>query len=521
MNKTIRFLLLGFLIVAVAIGGYVFLTENGVGNVSQESGSYQSARKQETTELSDGQTYDLTAEIVNSEINGVKQKMFAYNGSIPGPLIKVKQGSEVTINFKNNTDIDTTLHSHGVRMDNKFDGVPDVTQDPIKPGGSFTYKLKFPDAGIFWYHPHIREDYAQELGLYGNFLVTPSDPNYYSKVDREETLFLDDILMEDGKIANFDQKVVDHTLMGRFGNTMLVNGQTNYQLAVKQGEKVRFYITNAANTRTFNFKIPGASMKLIGSDNGKYQEENIIDSVIIGPSERQIIEAAFDQSGAFDITSETPEKTYALGKITVEPNEASNNSPLAASTNQDITNLITTFKSQFDKPADKNLKLTLQMGQMGGQMGGHMMMGGQMMQNEEMSMGEPQKIEWEDDMNMMNRQSTQNSLKWKMIDEQTNEENMNIKWQFKKGDVVKIKIFNDDKSQHPMQHPIHIHGQRFLVTKTNGIPNNNLVFKDTTLVQTGDTVELVVPMDNPGDWAIHCHIPEHMEAGMMSKFTVT
>ena len=137
-----------------------------------------------------------------------------------------------------------------------------------------------------------------------------------------------------------------------------------------------------------------------------------------------------------------------------------------------------------------------------------------------MTMGTPKKIEWEDDMGMMNAQSTTDTLKWKLVDEATNAENMNIAWQFKKGDVVKIKIFNDDKSMHPMQHPIHIHGQRFLVLSTNGIKNQNLVWKDTTLIQTGDTVELLVQMDNSGDWVIHCHIPEHMEAGMMSQFQV-
>mgnify|MGYP001616425936 FL=1 len=112
------------------------------------------------------------------------------------------------------------------------------------------------------------------------------------------------------------------------------------------------------------------------------------------------------------------------------------------------------------------------------------------------------------------------SLKWKIIDTATNKENMDLNWQFKKGDVVKIKIFNDDKSIHPMQHPIHIHGQKFLIVSTNGQANKNLVWKDTTLIQTGDTVELLIQMDNPGDWVIHCHIPEHMESGMMSEFKV-
>src|SRR3989344_2530235 len=144
------------------------------------------ANKQQIVELKNGDTFDLKAEIVRKKIGYLEVKMLGYNGSIPGPLIKVAKGSEVTINFTNNTDVPTTIHSHGVRLDNKFDGVPDLTQKAVGIGESFTYKLKFPDEGMYWYHPHIREDYAQELGLYGNYLVTPSDPNYWSPVNQEQ-----------------------------------------------------------------------------------------------------------------------------------------------------------------------------------------------------------------------------------------------------------------------------------------------------------------------------------------------
>src|SRR3989344_2602467 len=119
-----------------------------------------------------------SSEIVKKNIAGREVKMLAYNGSIPGPVLKVQKGAEVTINFTNKTDVDTTIHSHGVRLDSQYDGVPDVSQKPIHPGESFTYKVRFPDEGIFWYHPHIREDYAQELGLYGNYLVVPNQKNY-------------------------------------------------------------------------------------------------------------------------------------------------------------------------------------------------------------------------------------------------------------------------------------------------------------------------------------------------------
>src|SRR3989344_7416655 len=163
-------LILGILITIAIVGGSFF---------SASVSGVDTVKPQEAVNLKNGDTYNLTASIVKKSINGQEVKMLAYNGSIPGPLIKVPQNAQVTINFKNDTDVDSTLHSHGVRLDNKFDGVPEVTQKAVGPGESFTYKLKFPDTGIFWYHPHIREDYAQELGLYGNFLVTPNTPDYW------------------------------------------------------------------------------------------------------------------------------------------------------------------------------------------------------------------------------------------------------------------------------------------------------------------------------------------------------
>jgi FtsP/CotA-like multicopper oxidase with cupredoxin domain len=153
--------------------------------------------------------------------------------------------------------------------------------------------------------------------------------------------------------------------------------------------------------------------------------------------------------------------------------------------------------------------------------GEHNMHGGQMSNQETPTNdGTVKKIEWEDDMSQMNSMSDTKMITWKLVDQETQKENMDIKWQFKKGDKVKLKLINDPKAQHPMQHPIHVHGQRFLVLNTNGVPNQNLVWKDTVLVQTGDTVELLVDLENPGDWVLHCHIPEHMEAGMMSEFEV-
>lgn len=309
------------------------------------------AKASETIKLRKGDTYDLTASIVKKQIGNSVVKMLAYNGMIPGPLIKVEQGAEVTLNFTNNIDIATTIHSHGVRLANKFDGVPDITQKAVDIGKSFAYQIKFPDAGMYWYHPHVREDYAQELGLYGNYWVIPSDKNYWPPVNREVVLFLDDILLENGNIATFGKTFVNHALMGRFGNTMLVNGETNYSLTVKEGEVVRFYFTNAANTRTFNISMPGAPMKLVGGDNGKYEKEVFVESVMLSPSERAIVEVLFPKAGSYTLTHTTPSRTYMLGTIDVssEKTDTSHAKAFAtAQTNADVTVSIAPFRPYFE-----------------------------------------------------------------------------------------------------------------------------------------------------------------------------
>ena len=120
------------------------------------------------------------------------------------------------------------MHWHGLRLENRFDGVPEETQAPIPVGGKFTYRVQFPDPGFYWYHPHIREDFAQEMGLYGTIVVEPSDPAYWPAVDRQLALTLDDILVEDGQIAPFHRSGPNFTAMGRFGNVMLINGETDF-----------------------------------------------------------------------------------------------------------------------------------------------------------------------------------------------------------------------------------------------------------------------------------------------------
>src|SRR5918994_5445016 len=148
--------------------------------------------------LRDGDVFDLRVHPVRKRIGDAEVRMLGYNGSIPGPTLRVDQGSEIIVHVTNDGDVETTVHWHGLRLENRYDGVPEETQAPIPPGGTFTYKVPFVDPGMFWYHPHVREDYTQEMGLYGTILVDPAEPDYWPPAHRDLVITLDDVLLEDG-----------------------------------------------------------------------------------------------------------------------------------------------------------------------------------------------------------------------------------------------------------------------------------------------------------------------------------
>ncbi len=498
----------------------------------------------EVVELQDGDTFDLTASIVKQEVGNRTVKRLAYNGQIPGPVLKVQRGAKVTVNFTNNIDMETALHSHGLRGDWKMDGAVPITP-AIEVGESFSYELEFPDTGVYWYHPHVREDYQQELGLYGNFIV--EEDGYWNEVDQEEYLIFDDIL-EDG---DFSSEVVTNTLMGRFGDTILINDKDDFNLTVIQGEISRIFVTNVANTRTFDLAFDGAQMKLVGGDNGRIEQEVLIDDFIIAPSERYIVELLYSESGTYPITH----RGKKVGEVIVEASGTDKSTVFSSfrSNATDYTELRTQMDTLLAQTPDKRLRLDIEMkGMMGGMMMDEMRgsddeetinLMGMEMTNEmavehcqmmpQMAGCEPyldgtteevehseDGIEWEDDMAMMNQMSTDENIEWVIEDQDTGDKNGDIDWSFKQGDMVKVRIYNDENGMHPMQHPIHFHGQRFVVLATDGVANENLQWKDTVLIPKGQTYDLLIEMSNVGQWMAHCHIAEHLHSGMMFQFEV-
>lgn len=543
-------------------------------------------------ELADGEQFDLRIAPVVKQIDGNDVRMLAYNGSIPGPTLRVKQGSEIEVNITNDADLDATVHWHGLRLENRYDGTHE-TQDLIPVGGSYTARVAFPDPGVYWYHPHVREDYGQEMGLYGNVIVEPDTPDYWPPVHREMTLTLDDVLIEDGHVATFSRTETTHAAMGRFGNVLLVAGQDDLSITARWGEVVRFYLTNTANTRVFRVRLPGARLKLVGGDSGRHEVEEFVEHVTLAPSERVVVDALFDEPGEFTLEHVTPERIYRLAAVTVTQDAAT---PQLLETAQELrrdpelTAERERLAAYFTAEPDKRLAFIAEM-DMGAPEGEGPVVYVCPMHPEVMSEepghcpdcgmkllaapapattytcpmhldvvsdepghcpdcgmkllpaalvaeaggghdhGEHEHhahdhaaadgIEWEDDMVEVNRLTTPANMRWKLIDRDTGAENAAIDWKFCVGDRVKIRLLNEMAGDHPMHHPFHVHGAgRFLVLARDGETESNLVWKDTVLIRTGQTIDILLEVTNPGRWMAHCHIAEHHESGMMFSFDV-
>jgi FtsP/CotA-like multicopper oxidase with cupredoxin domain len=606
------------------------------------SGLAEAGRPQ-LLELAPGDTLDLTIGPVAKQLGDTTVRMLGYNGSIPGPTIKVQQGSELIVHVTNHGDLDTTVHWHGLRLENKYDGVPHETQAPIPVGGEFTYRIQFPDAGLYWYHPHIREDYTQELGLYGNILAEPVEPDYWPPADRDFILTVDDLLVEEGKIAPFSPVETSYAAMGRFGNVFLTSGDPELRLEARAGEVVRLWLTNTANTRVFNLTVPGAQLKLVGGDSGRVEHEEFVSEVLLAPSERAVVDVLVERPGELHLEHHTPDRSYRLATIVLSQQRAAPSPAAEAFETLRRAPELEAEREQLDRwlaaPPDKVLALVAQMDDPaalpagagpvtyacpmhpevtseepgrcpkcgmkllatqapaattyacpmhpevtsdepgrcpkcgmkllataapaityacpmhpevtsdqpghcpkcgmkllaaesipkpaaahdpatmeahGGHLAEHQHGGGEAHEH-----GGAEGIEWEDDMVEVNRLTTTATMHWRFLDRTSGADSPTIDWHFTVGERVKIRLVNEMDSDHPMHHPFHLHGAgRFLVLARDGVPEPNLVWKDTVLVRTGQVVDILFDVSNPGLWMAHCHIAEHMQSGMMFSFNV-
>lgn len=411
----------------------------------------------------------IEARVENIEVlPGTTTPVWTYNGLLPGPLIRVAVGDRLIVHFTNQLPEETTIHWHGMRIPNDMDGVPDVTQPGVQPGGSFTYDFTVPDSGLYWYHPHYDSAVQVGYGLYGPIVVT--DPNDPPDLGDEHVLMLSDMnLNTDGSLIPADAGGDLATLFGREGDTLLVNGKVNPTVTVTSGSRQRWRMINAAKSRYYQVGIAGQSFTRIGGDDGFIAHPQPLDTVVITPAQRA--DVVFDV--ALPPNGQVPVQwiPYDRGYGSVEFRNPETIFTLQTDAHDPVTPPPLPALSRDIEPIDISSATQQTLALTENDQNGQVMLGingvpGSQAQPLLAKVGETQV--W----------TMQNTIDW--------------------------------------SHPMHLHGFFFQVLDTNGVPPDVAEWRDTVDVPVYGTTRIAVTFDDRvGMWMFHCHILDHAEAGMM------
>ena len=417
-------------------------------------------------------------------------QVWSYNGSIPGPEVRVRQGDRLKVTVENRLNEDTTVHWHGVRLPNAMDGVPHLTQAPIRPSETFTYEFEVPDAGTYWYHPHERSFEQVGRGLAGALVVEERNPIH---VDREVTWVLADWrLRKDASIGGDFGSLHDISHAGRIGNTVTVNGLVRENFFVRTGERVRLRLINAASARIFALDFKGHAPQVVATDGqpvaphapeadrvvlGPGMRADLVVDMLGGPGQRYHVEDGFYRGREYRLldlayTSEPPLRERPLDAPLALPPNPLPEPDVASATRHEIV-----------------------LG--GGMMGG---MSSAVVDGRRLGM----------------REMMRQGLAWSMNDIAAAghiHEPMAI---VARGTSHVLDIRNETAWWHPM----HLHGHVFRVISRDGRPTNRREWQDTALLAPRERVEVAFLADNPGDWMFHCHVLEHQAGGMMGTIRV-
>ena len=406
--------------------------------------------------------------------------IWGYDGSVPGPVIRLAQGERLTRRFVNELPQASTIHWHGIRIANAMDGVPDLTQAAVAPGADFLYDFVVPDAGTYWYHPHNRTWEQMARGLYGALIVEEPRP---PAVDRDLALLIDDWrLAEDGTIQEDFGAMRDWSHAGRLGNWATVNGDGDYRLAVSRHERLRLRLVNTANARVIPLELEGLAGWIVALDGQPLATPAPAARITLAPAQRaDLIVDVMTEAEAF-LAAVNGDNRFALATFPIEG---------------------TTREARLDPPEPlpanpvpalgglegaRRVRLHMEGGAMGG-MAGAMMGGRQMGIRELVAAGRVWAFNGMADMP---------------------EEPLVTA---SRGESLRIEMINDTAWPHAM----HLHGHHF---RRIGADGSLGPLRDTLLVDRDETAEIAFVADNPGDWLLHCHMLEHAVAGMMTWIRV-
>lgn len=425
---------------------------------------------------------------------GAPTNFWGFNGTVPGPLLRYRKGDSVRIVLNNALSVDTAVHWHGVRVPNPMDGVPYVTQNPVKPGEAFVYEFPLPDSGTFWYHPHQSSFEQVPRGLYGAFIVEEDRP---IEVDRELIWVLSDVkVADDGlQIEDFG-RILDVANDGRIGNEVLLNGQAagaSRAIEVRSGERIRLRLINAAAARIFDLALDGHSMHVIAFD-GQAVKPHVSDQLLLGPGMRTdiVIDCMQVPGGRYVLNDRHRRSLGPLATFVYADEAPLRGKPLGAPLQLEPNRL----------PEPDLGKATEHFIMFQGGMRGAPVIG--------MVDGKPVRTH-----ELMER----HGLAWTMNYTARHEHSLMHEpfLHLKRGEHVVLRMINDTDFVHPM----HLHGHFFRVIAVDGQRIAQPAWRDTVIMAPRQSVDVAFVADNPGQWMYHCHILDHAAGGMMGTIEVS
>jgi len=383
-----------------------------------------------------------------------------FNGSTPGPLLKFRQGEELAVSFEDRTGEASSVHWHGIRIAGGMDGVPGLTQDAVPDGGDSEYRFVAPDAGTFWYHSHSRSWEQVARGLYGPLVVEETTP---PDVDADIIVLVDDWrLEENGEFREDFDGMFHFAHGGRMGNYAKIIPSHS---SVRRGDRVRLRLINSANARVFPVDLAGIEGNLVALDGMPVEQVEDVETVTLAPAQRA--EIIGDVLEAIEFSFWTGQDDYALGTIAVD---GSHPSPRTWEISPLPSNGVI---KPSGEPARRET-LRMQGGAMGGQHPG-------------------------EDIWSFNGVSVLPDEPWLKV---------------ARGTVVQISLVNDTS----FPHGIHLHGQHFFEVAEGGSLGP---LRDTSLVNAGESKDILCVFDNSGKWLLHCHMLGHLATGMKTWVEVT